>query len=112
MLLILEDNIDKLSLLCQRFRDRLTDQMVVVCNTVAKAQYMVQKLTPCEIELWLDEDLGAGGSGFAFLTWLIEFQEKIDFLLIITLSMRSKDQIEALAKAAKIPYRVWAGPFS
>jgi hypothetical protein len=113
MLLVLEDNPDKLSNLLLRYRDRYKENTLVICDTVPKAQAMIQKLVSEEpFELWLDEELRGGGSGHEFFKWLIEFQAKPSFLLITTLGLRAKELMENCARLNNVPYSVWAGPFS
>lgn len=79
---------------------------------VTKAQYAVQKLlTDGEpFELWLDNEV-IGGSGIDFLNWLCECQYKPSYLLIITLGLRSKEEMVQKALLENIAHSVWAGPF-
>lgn len=111
MLLILEDNGDKVSNLLLRYPDKLTETSVI-CKTVKAAQYFLQKMeNPEPFELWLDNDLGPGGNGIAFLSWCIESKYQISKLFMITLSISARHEIYKIADKANIPWTEWGGPF-
>lgn len=111
MLLILEDNPDKRSLLLDRYRRRTEGKTILCADSVKKGQLLVQKLLDGgAFELWLDNEL-VGSSGLDFLNWLIEYDCKPTYVLVTTFTPRVQNEMKAICVANNMPHSVWAGPF-
>lgn len=111
MLLILEDNLDKLGLLLSKFRDRIAGRTILCADSVTKGQYLVQRmLEGLDFELWLDGEL-VGSNGLTFLNWLLEFNCKPTFVLITAMGPTMQELLEATCASVSIPHHKWAGPF-
>lgn len=72
MILILEDNDDKIESIFQKYRSDIAGRQVLVCRTVEQAQQAMERLDREMWMLFIDNDLGYGGTGMEFLDWLAE----------------------------------------
>lgn len=111
MLLILEDNLDKLTLLLSRFRQRTSGKTILCADSVTKGQSLALSLLDgIPFELWLDSELN-GSFGIQFLYWLIELNMKPSFVLITTMGPNAKRMMVERCVKFDIPHDSWAGPF-
>lgn len=111
MLLILEDNLDKLTNLLDHFRERTHGKTILCVDSVKQGQYLVQKLLENEpFELWLDSEL-VRSTGLSFFNWLMEIKVKPAFVIITSFNPSASHELAKRCVMFEIAHRVWAGPF-
>lgn len=109
MILMLEDNLDKVQALMYTYRDVIGKVSIFITGYQSSAETWIRNHTD-RFVLFLDGELYPGaGTGLGFLVWLIEERKLhwLDEIVITTMSPSIKEEMIKLCIDHKIKYRVY-----
>lgn len=113
MILILEDNPEKIRNLLYKFgNEHLPGNRVVIVDSVADAKAVCRLMPMEELNLWLDNEVKGSETGTDFLQFILaERKHWLESVMLITLNRSAQSIMKALCEEHGVAHTIWAGPF-